>query len=139
MSEELVIELVLITVFSVITNLIIDRFKNWKQKRKLENTPIEDTQPFHISGNNTMVPPLPVRNTQPVQSSNVSSQTHNVAGGSSTPPALPHRQTRNTINVEDFPRCPIHKCCNRRGEEQKIFYDSNRKMWRCYHGHSFSS
>lgn len=51
MSEELVIELVLITVFSVITNLIIDRFKNWKQKRKLENTPIEDTQPFHISGN----------------------------------------------------------------------------------------
>ncbi len=139
MSEELVIELVLITIFSVITNLIIDRVKNWKQKRKLENTPIEDTHPFPISGNNTTVPPLPVRNTHPVQSSNVSSQTHNIAGGHSIPPALPHRQMRNNMNIEDFPRCPIHKCCNRRGEEQKIFYDSSRKMWRCYHGHSFSS
>lgn len=142
MSEELIIELVLVTIFSVVTHILIDRFKIWNQKRRersLENTPIEDTHPFPISGSGTTVPPLPVRNNQSVQFSNISSQTHNVAGGGATPPALPHRKTRNNMNIEDFPRCPIHKCCNRRGEEQKIFYDSNRKMWRCYHGHSFSS
>lgn len=142
MSEVLVVELVLVVFFSVVTNIIIDGLKIWNKKRKersLENTLIEDSHPFHISENSTMVPPLPVRITQPVQSPNTLSQTNTLAGGGAIPPALPYRQVRNNMSIEDFPRCPIHKCCNRRGEEQKIFYDSNRKMWKCYHGHNFSS
>lgn len=142
MSRELFIELIVIIILSVITNIVIDRFRNWKNNRRTsgsENTPVGDSRSFRIRRNDTMNPPLPVRDTQTPRLSDTFSQMHNGAGGGVTPPALPHRQTHGSINIEDFPRCPIHKCCNRIGEAQKIFYDSNRKMWRCYHGHSFSS
>lgn len=146
-SEEFIVEFVVIFVLSIIANVIIDRFRNWNKKRKerrrLENTPIEDPRPFRISGSSTIAPPLPVRNTQSSertpQTSNTSSPAQVVASGAGTPPALPHRQTRVNTNIEDYPRCPIHKCCNRRGESQKIFYDNGRRMWRCYRGHNFSS
>lgn len=147
MSKELIIQIVVIFVLSIIANVIIDRFRNWNKKRRerrrLENMSIEVPRSFRSNGSSGSVPPLPVRNTQTIEStpqpSNTSSPAHVVASGSEVPPALPHRQTQNNINIEDYPRCPIHKCCNRRGEVQKIFYDSNRRMWRCYRGHSFSS
>ena len=62
-----------------------------------------------------------------------------VSRGRNGTPALPNRPRTTRRNPLDFPRCPIHRCCNRRGEPQKIFWDESNHSWRCYQGHSFFS
>lgn len=55
------------------------------------------------------------------------------------PPELPRRSGVRRMEPDSFPRCPIHRCSNRPGEFQKIFWDVERNMWRCYKNHYFLS
>lgn len=151
MSQEFIMKVVGTLILSIIINIVIEIFKHWKKRRKererLQNTSVTSARPFDIDSENQMessIPPLPIRQTQLNSQANRQSpsdiiQSQQGAGGYNSPPALPQRQTIIEKNPENFPRCPIHKCCNRRGEEQKIFWDNNIRMWRCYHGHNFFS
>lgn len=133
MSEEFILELILFFVLSVISNFIVDKFMNWirkrRERRRLQNPPIDDNRPFHVNtgiATGNAVPPLPVRQSQSdslpnQQPSSSSAQLQVVTGGHNSPPVLPQRRINIDRRPEDFPRCPIHKCCNRRGQEQKIF------------------
>lgn len=125
-----------------LANSLIKKNKNWWKRRKelshLGNPFVENPQISHSdvrTGIYSPVPPLPVRPVQQTLSHHLRQST----GGHISPPSIPISRTRVEDNLENYPKCPIHKCCNRKGQEQKIFWDSYREMWLCYRGHTFFS
>lgn len=127
MSSLSVTEYIGIIILSIIINMLIDKFKEWRRWRR------ERPNSFYNNTASTgrLTHQIPVNPRPTARPGNT--------GGRRTPPQLPVRPQLAERNTCGFPKCPIHKCRNREGQSQKIFWNSQRNMWRCYHGHYFSS
>ena len=133
MKEQYIVEIVIIIITCIIANILIDRIKSWWRNRRRSGRHSSQNEAFPVNSNNSSnTPPLPVRNAS-------SSNTTNETRGHSGPPSLPQVRNNFHSNIYDFPKCPIHKCCNRRNHDQKIFWNTSRRMWECYAGHFFNS
>ncbi len=110
--------------------------------RENRNNPVNTpSTPRHTNANDhmrRMTPPAPASPVTP----------GNVQPGRVSPRPLPYvrssamgggpARTVRRIRVEDFPRCPKCRCYNRASEPQKVFWDSERHMWRCIMGHYYN-
>lgn len=52
--------------------------------------------------------------------------------------ALPQMNRRREMSIYDFPCCPIHRCRNRKNDEQMIFWNPETSNYRCFYGHNFT-
>lgn len=96
------------------------------------------TEPYSRVGSHRMMrPPLPSQSsdvgngdTLPVTESTLGTQRRQ------GPKRLPTTRTRTSIY--DYPRCYIHRCYNRPGEKQVIFWNREKEMYQCHRGHYFT-
>lgn len=135
----------------IVAIISIIEIRSWwrrrKERREMENARSDDLQLFragHETQFSAIAPPLPVRprhsgGQETQRNTGTVSPPRQNTRGQAVPPSLPNRGRAAAMNPEYFPKCPIHKCCNRRGENQKIFWNEQRNMWSCYHGHYFMS
>lgn len=119
-------EFIGIVILAIIINIFIDKFKEWRRRRgEYRNSTYSSTS---STGRATyQVPVMPRTGTS-----------RGNTGRWRNPPQLPVRLQAGR-DTYSYPKCPIHKCHNREGEVQKIFWNPERNMWRCYRGHYFSS
>lgn len=146
MWKEYIIDIIILILLLKLIKVMISKLKTFikerRELRRLESS--RNVASTGVSGNAT-VPPLPVRPTrtnnqlvsQRQRTIPMPSQSQNIVRQAA--PSMQNGKLVFKIKKEDFPKCPIHKCCNRKGQSQKIFWDQQKKMWNCYHGHSFLS
>lgn len=59
--------------------------------------------------------------------------------GKGAPPPLPARPLMKAdLKVYGFPKCPVCRMRNRRGEPQRVFWDPGARCYLCAGGHRFT-
>lgn len=120
---------------SILTNIIVNtiREKRRHRQRTSESRIEENSESF-------LPPPLPSplpRVVEPeVLPSSVLENSSGMEGG--TPPPMPRRMRPVVRSIYDYPKCYIHKCKNRPGEQQVVFWDTVQHQYRCHKGHYFT-
>lgn len=139
MEGGIVSYIVIGVVVSIIVNFVLDQVKILIQIIRHRRSRIEtaDTLLAQLFQINTVPPEFPDR--QEYIQRNRQEHMQTAHRRNRQPPDLPRRPGVRRMEPDSFPRCPIHRCCNRPGEPQKIFWDAGRKMWKCYKNHYFSS
>lgn len=149
MNEEYIVGIAGVLILSVIVNVLFNRLVAWVKKRRelrrTANTPIVDSRQFGSDSSNIAsirpnIPDLPVRPQQNTSSLSIENMTQRSQIGITQNVGMPVICSPGIPSDPiDFPMCPIHRCCNRRGKAQTISWDCERKMWKCCKNHYFNS
>lgn len=136
MDESMVQYILVGFAISIIVNFVMDQLKRLYHLWRDRETEADLQDHFLMERRTprpTPPPPIPGQHSR-----NGSTPFQGTRRGRVTPPPMP-APVNTRMQPGDFPRCPIHRCCNRPGTPQKIFWDGERHMWRCYKNHYFQS
>lgn len=149
MNKEYILGIICLLILSVIVNTVFTKIVSWVKKKRDSHgethIPSNNSRPERLDISN-LVPPRPNAPSLPGSSHQNTSvlNSRNSSSSSSIVVALPNgmpvlRSAGIPNNPLDFPMCPIHRFSNRSGRPQVIFWDRERKMWRCCKNHYFNS
>lgn len=146
MMQNIILCVLISTLVSIIVDLIADVVRARRITANQSN--VTRLTPISVNRSSASLPPRPQvvpRSTYPpalptgTGSASVAQRSSIRPAERAMPRSLPSQAGVGQGNPNGFPRCPIHRCCNRPHEPQMIFWDSGRAMWRCHRGHYFQS
>ena len=142
MGSQDIFLLIMGIIISSLVNYIVVKIVNNKRderaRREFESSVFPDSEgvdlrralsyePADEETRGATPPPLPQSEALPVRSSS------REIGA----PGLPEQIDDSLLGIESYPRCPVHRCGNKAGQPQMVFYDPARRMYRCHRGHYF--
>lgn len=134
--EVKVITYIILFLVAVITIIVIKKIKKYNAENNNSSSYINRNNGTNTVRKISTPPPLPVQRprTIPLPSMNTTRTSVQVGVTQSSQPQI----VRRMIDVNSFPKCPIHKCRNRPGEVQMIFWDPTNEKYMCHRGHYFT-
>ncbi len=124
MDGEMIGYIVVAVIISVLVNLLVEKIKDYWLLSHTRNT----------TNNHDGIPNPPPPRPTPVQIQRHTNTQTNVSTG---PRPLPSRRRSANDSIYSFPQCPVCRVRNKRQSAQRVFRESNDRLYRCINNHQF--